>query len=54
MTGRRRARVGAVVVGLVRSLAVFFYAEFEILSIYVIVITVLIFRPTGLFGKPIE
>ena len=50
----RGALVGAVVVGLVRSLAVFFYAEFEILSIYVIVITVLIFRPTGLFGKPIE
>ncbi|RYG12072.1 MAG: branched-chain amino acid ABC transporter permease [Burkholderiales bacterium] len=50
----RGALVGAVIVGLVRSIAVFFYAEFEILAIYVIVITVLIFRPTGLFGKPIE
>jgi branched-chain amino acid transport system permease protein len=50
----RGALVGALVVGLVRSLAVFYYAELEILSIYLIVITVLIFRPTGLFGKPIE
>ncbi|MDB5797019.1 MAG: inner-rane translocator [Paucimonas sp.] len=50
----RGALVGALVVGLVRSLAVFYYAELEILSIYLIVIGVLIFRPTGLFGKPIE
>lgn len=50
----RGAVIGALVVGLVRSLAVFYYAELEILSIYLIVITVLIFRPTGLFGKPIE
>lgn len=50
----RGALVGALVVGLIRSLAVFFYAELEILSIYLIVIAVLIFRPTGLFGKPIE
>jgi branched-chain amino acid transport system permease protein len=50
----RGALVGALVVGIVRSLAVFYYAELEVLSIYLIVITVLIFRPTGLFGKPIE
>lgn len=50
----RGALVGALVVGLSRSLAVFFYAELEMLSIYLIVIAVLIFRPTGLFGKPIE
>lgn len=50
----RGALVGALVVGLVRSLAVFYYAELEMLSIYLIVIAVLIFRPTGLFGKPIE
>ncbi|HEY5364910.1 MAG TPA: branched-chain amino acid ABC transporter permease [Casimicrobiaceae bacterium] len=50
----RGALVGALVVGLVRSLAVFYYAEFEMLSIYLIVIVVLIFRPTGLFGKPLE
>lgn len=50
----RGALVGALVVGIVRSLAVFYYAELEILSIYLIVITVLIFKPTGLFGKPIE
>jgi branched-chain amino acid transport system permease protein len=50
----RGAMVGALVVGLVQSLAVFYYAELEILSIYLIVIGVLIFKPTGLFGKPIE
>ena len=50
----RGALVGALVVGLVRSLAVFYYAELEILSIYLIVIAVLIFKPTGLFGKPLE
>lgn len=50
----RGALVGALVVGIVRSLAVFYYAELEMLSIYLIVIAVLIFRPTGLFGKPLE
>jgi len=28
------------------------YPEFEILAIYLIVIGVLLFRPSGLFGKP--
>jgi branched-chain amino acid transport system permease protein len=50
----RGALVGALVVGIVRSLAVFYYAEMEMLSIYLIVIAVLILRPTGLFGKPLE
>ncbi|MCS6762874.1 MAG: branched-chain amino acid ABC transporter permease [Candidatus Protistobacter heckmanni] len=45
---------GALIVGLIRSLAVFLYVELEILAIYLIVILVLIFKPTGLFGKPVE
>ena len=28
------------------------YPEFEMLAIYLIVIAVLLFRPSGLFGKP--
>ncbi len=48
MTG---ALIGAVIVGLIRAAAVTFYAEFEMLAIYAIVIAVLVFRPAGLFGK---
>ena len=29
-------------------------AELEILAIYLVVITVLIARPAGLFGRPVE
>lgn len=50
----RGALAGALIVGLVRALAIFFYAELETLSIYLIVILVLIFRPAGLFGKVAE
>ncbi|MEO7055367.1 MAG: branched-chain amino acid ABC transporter permease [Caldimonas sp.] len=50
----RGALAGAVVVGLTRAFAIRYYAEFEVLAIYVIVILVLIARPAGLFGKPIE
>jgi branched-chain amino acid transport system permease protein len=46
------AMVGALIVGLVRALAIWLYPEFEMLAIYVIVIAVLIFRPSGLMGKP--
>jgi branched-chain amino acid transport system permease protein len=45
------ALVGALIVGLIRALAIVIYPEFEVLAIYVIVIAVLIFRPAGLFGK---
>ena len=44
------ALAGALIVGLIRALAVVIYPEFEVLAIYVIVIAVLLFRPTGLFG----
>ena len=40
-----------VIVGLVRAAAVTVYPEAEILAIYVIVLGVLIWRPSGLFGK---
>lgn len=50
----RGALAGALIVGLVRAAAIALYAEFEMLSIYVIVIVILVLRPAGLFGKPVE
>jgi len=50
----RGALVGALIVGLTRAAAISFYAELEVLAIYVIVIAVLVARPAGLFGKPVE
>ena len=50
----RGALAGALIVGLMRAAAISWYAELEILSIYLVVIVVLIARPAGLFGKPIE
>lgn len=48
------AAVGAVIVGLVRAGAVAIYPEAEMLAIYVIVLGVLIWRPSGLYGKVAE
>ena len=50
----RGALVGALIVGLMRAAAISWYAELEILAIYLVVILVLIVRPAGLYGKPIE
>lgn len=50
----RGALAGALVVGLMRAAAIALYAEMELLSIYLVVILVLILRPSGLFGKPAE
>ena len=50
----RGALAGALVVGLMRAAAITYYAELETLSIYLVVILVLILRPSGLFGKPQE
>jgi branched-chain amino acid transport system permease protein len=47
----RGAFVGALVVGVLRALAIAIYPELEMLVIYLIVIAVLIFRPHGLFGS---
>src|SRR6266542_4392791 len=46
----RGAFVGALIVGVLRSIAISVYPELEMLLIYLIVIAVLIFRPRGLFG----
>jgi branched-chain amino acid transport system permease protein len=50
----RGALAGALIVGLMRALAIRYYAELEMLAIYLVVIAVLIARPVGLFGKPVE
>jgi branched-chain amino acid transport system permease protein len=47
----RGAFVGALVVGVLRSTAIAFYPELEMLLIYLIVIAVLLLRPRGLFGS---
>ena len=49
MTG---ALIGALLVGLIRAVSLVIYPEFEILAIYLIVIAVLLFRTSGLLGKP--
>ena len=41
---------GALVVGILRSVAISTYPELELLLIYLIVIGVLVFKPEGLFG----
>jgi len=46
----RGALVGALVVGILRALAISIYPELEMLIIYLIVISVLTIRPRGLFG----
>lgn len=46
----RGAFVGALAVGVLRSVAISVYPELEMLLIYLIVIAVLVFRPRGLFG----
>jgi branched-chain amino acid transport system permease protein len=37
-----------------RAAAIRYYAELEMLAIYLVVIVVLVARPGGLFGKPME
>jgi branched-chain amino acid transport system permease protein len=48
----RGALAGALVVGLLRAVAIAVYPTLEMLLIYLIVIGVLVIRPRGLFGKP--
>jgi branched-chain amino acid transport system permease protein len=45
------ALAGALLVGLIRAISLIIYPEFEILAIYLIVIGVLLWRPSGLFGR---
>jgi branched-chain amino acid transport system permease protein len=44
------AFVGALVVGVLKSVAISTYPELEMLTIYIIVIVVLVIKPRGLFG----
>ncbi len=44
------AFVGALLVGILRSISIAVYPELEMLLIYLIVIGVLVFKPQGLFG----
>ena len=44
---------GALIAGLVRAVAIAKVPEAEVLSIYLIVIVLLIFRPQGLLGKAV-
>jgi branched-chain amino acid transport system permease protein len=46
----RGAFLGALVVGVLRSVAIWVYPELEMLLINLIVIAVLLWRPRGLFG----
>jgi branched-chain amino acid transport system permease protein len=50
----RGALAGALIVGLMRALSIRYYAELEMLAIYIVVIAILIARPAGLHGKSIE
>jgi branched-chain amino acid transport system permease protein len=47
----RGALAGALIVGLIRAYALVLYPEAEVLAVYVIVIAVLLLRPSGLFGR---
>jgi branched-chain amino acid transport system permease protein len=47
----RGALAGALVVGILRAIAIALYPALEMLLIYLIVIVVLVLRPRGLFGR---
>jgi branched-chain amino acid transport system permease protein len=47
----RGAFVGALIVGLMRAVAIATYPEVEMLAIYLVVIAVLVLRPAGLFAR---
>jgi branched-chain amino acid transport system permease protein len=47
----RGAFVGALVVGVLKAVAIAVYPEVELLAIYAIVIGVLVLRPAGLFAR---
>jgi branched-chain amino acid transport system permease protein len=47
----RGAFVGALIVGVLRAVAISVYPEMEMLAIYLVVIAVLVLRPAGLFAR---
>jgi branched-chain amino acid transport system permease protein len=44
------ALIGALIVGLVRTVGIMFFPEIELAVLYLIAAIVLLVRPTGLFG----
>jgi len=46
------AALGALIVGLARSLAVHYWPAVELFSVYLVMALVLLFRPQGLFSAP--
>jgi branched-chain amino acid transport system permease protein len=47
----RGAFVGALIVGLLKAGAIAIWPEVEMLAVYVVVVAVLVLRPTGLFAR---
>lgn len=47
----RGAFVGALIVGVLRAVAIAAYPEVEMLAIYLVVVAVLVLRPAGLFAR---
>jgi branched-chain amino acid transport system permease protein len=47
----RGALFGAIIVGVMRALALTFFPEVEIMAIYIVVVAMLLIRPYGMFGK---
>jgi branched-chain amino acid transport system permease protein len=45
------AALGALIVGMARSAAVYLYPELDLFAVYFIMALVLLFRPQGLFGE---
>ncbi|GIX47445.1 MAG: hypothetical protein KatS3mg131_1656 [Candidatus Tectimicrobiota bacterium] len=45
------AALGALLVGLGRALAIHLFPELELVTIYLIMVLVLLFKPEGLFGE---
>lgn len=48
------AFIGAMIIGIARSLSITFFPEAELAIIYLVMAIVLLIRPSGLFGKRIE
>ena len=46
------ALVGALIVGVIRTLGINFFPEIELAVLYLIAAVVLLVRPAGLFGRP--
>lgn len=47
------AFIGAILIGQLRAIGVYFVPEWEIVLIYLLMIAVLVVRPWGLFGRPL-